>query len=255
MSLNWIATDLDGTLFSRDWEDDDSIPGTWHSPSNESAEQERRPSSWVPLAVHKLYRALAEMATIVPVTARDYASYSRVDIPGLPLSQIAVLSNGALVLNGDGTVDEHWHEIFVERIRETVEEVVEFRKWIVSEGGIDLRSRIVFGAHEVPGFVVAKADGDWWKSKRGVRIMEGCSRFPALSVSLGNNELQALPRGVSKELAVRYLCEVYFEGEPPLLCLGDRTQDVPFMSLGKMIATPSLSSIHTAIPPSPPENL
>ena len=245
--LNWIATDLDGTLFSREWENPGSIPGTWRAPSGRVSDQERIPSSWTPLPIHRLYCALSEIATIVPVTARDYEAYSRVEVSRLELSALAVLANGSLILGRNGEVDENWHEIIMTRINDSRDAIAEFQSWIASEGGPELRSRIVLGGHGQPGFVLAKADVEWWSSDRGIRVRNGCSQFPSLSISLANNELQAIPQGVSKELAVDYLCDAYFEGETPLLCLGDRLEDLPFMARGTMMATPTCSSIHNAV--------
>lgn len=89
---DWIATDLDSTLFHRDWAGEGAVAATWHTGA------ERTPSSWMKAATHRLLESLGKSFALVPVTARDMDSFSRVDVEGLNLHSLAVVANGAVIL-------------------------------------------------------------------------------------------------------------------------------------------------------------
>ncbi len=105
-SHDWVATDLDGTLFSRHWAGEDAVPGTWRKAVGGRCGRE--PSSWVRSETHRLLLALARSVTIVPVTARDEESFSRVNVAGLCLSGPAILANGSIILDPEGAQDQQW---------------------------------------------------------------------------------------------------------------------------------------------------
>lgn len=238
---DWIATDLDGTLFSREWGRGNAIPATWKT--SESAGADPIPSSWVPFATHRIYAAFGKIACIVPVTARDYTSFSRVSIREVPLNGFAVLSNGGIVLDASGNVDEEWHEMIKDRIGQWNNLLRDFCSWLKEVSSGVARTRVVEGAHGLAVYVGAKAPEEWWKSEQGLARLQECDYWKPLEVSLLKNELQAIPPFVGKQIAVEYLRDKHFAGRDPLLCIGDMDQDLPFIRLGHLMAAPRESPL------------
>lgn len=50
---DWVAADLDGTLFSRQWKSEHAVPGTWREMMGSDGSQQREASSWVRPGVHR----------------------------------------------------------------------------------------------------------------------------------------------------------------------------------------------------------
>ena len=234
MMPDWIATDLDSTLFHRSWLGEDSVAATWHP---EVASEGRKPSSWMRYGTHRLLETLAASHTLVPVTARDMDSFSRVDIAGLHLRGPAVVANGAVIIGFDGTPDAIWERRMTELLEPWEEKLNGMCEWLVGKSAGIARPRLVFGPGGLPAYLVAKAEEGWWHSTVGKEILaegnwEGC-RVEVLGI-----ELQVLPPGVGKGEAVTEVCKRFFNGRPPILCMGDMPLDLEFMRLGGLMAMP-----------------
>ena len=98
---DWIATDLDSSLFARAWFADDAVAATWNTNDDAS----RRPSSWMRADTHRLLEVLGRSFAIVPVTARDKGSFSRVEVRDLNLRGPAIIANGAIIFGWNGEPD------------------------------------------------------------------------------------------------------------------------------------------------------
>ena len=61
-------------------------------------------------------------------------------------------------------------------------------------------------------------------------------------------ELQVLPPGMGKRHATLEVQARWFDGRPPLLCIGDMPLDLQFMRLGGLLATPLGSTLDQAWP-------
>lgn len=242
---DWVATDLDGTLFSRHWADENAIPGTWREITSQDGSKQREPSSWVRPETHRLLLALAKTMSIVPVTARDVASFSRVDVPGLRLRAPAILANGAIVLGLDGAPDQRWvarvSEVLVPW-RQNLERLCEI---LIQRSGHIARPRLVAGPAELPAYLVAKAPDGWWVGAEGTALRKviAAQATAECSVVVMGNELQVLPLGLGKAAALRFIQQHYFNGQAPLLCLGDQLPDLEFMRMGGQLATPAGSPL------------
>ena len=241
---NWIATDLDGTLFSRAWAGGDAVPATW---SVEPATGERSPSSWMRPGTHRAMSALRNIATLVPVTARDANSFARVEIPGLPLKGPAVIANGAVILDPEGRPDPVWEAEMTRRLEPWQIWLGEcLGRFFTLSCGI-ARPRLVDGPAGMHAYLVAKAEAAWWESEAG-REFRGAFDCAGCRVSLLGNELQVLPPGVGKLEALTEVMERYFGRCRPLLCFGDMPADLEFMRLGDILATPMHSALEGAWP-------
>lgn len=239
---DWIATDLDGTLFSRRWGVEGAVPATWRvDPEGGYG----IPSSWMPGATHRAMLILQRGATLVPVTARDADSFSRVAVEGLSLAGPAVIANGALILDRNGTPDPRWEAEVTLRLSPWQDWIHEALIRLVDLTNGLARPRLVAGPKGLSAYLVAKALAGWWQSEIGEEIRHTFD-WNGCNVSLLGDELQVLPPGIGKAEA---LCEVkdwFFDGESPLICFGDMTGDLDFMRLGGLLATPRYSVLDEA---------
>lgn len=240
---DWVATDLDGTLFSRHWAGVGAVPGTWREIGDGCSQRE--PSSWVRPETHRLLLALSSAACIVPVTARDEASFSRVAVSGLHLSGPAILANGAIVLDPDGAPDQEWVARVSQVLAPWQQRLERLCEVFIQRSGHAARPRLVAGPAELSAYLVAKAPEGWWDGSEGTTLLTEMAADGAAGccVAVLGNELQILPLGLGKAAAMHFVQQQYFGGQAPLLCLGDQLPDLAFMSLGGLLATPAGSPL------------
>lgn len=240
---DWVATDLDGTLFSRHWASAGAVPGTWREIGDGSSQRE--PSSWVRPETHRLLLALASTACIVPVTARDEASFSRVAVSGLRLSGPAILANGAIVLDPNGAHDQQWGTQLSKVLTPWQQRLERLCEVFIQRSGHAARPRLVAGPAELPAYLVAKAPEGWWNGVEGTTLLAemASEETSGCCVTVLGDELQILPPGLGKAAAALFVQQQYFGGQAPLLCLGDQLPDFAFMSLGGLLATPAGSPL------------
>lgn len=242
----WIATDLDGTLFSRSWGEEDSVPATWRVDPETGS---RVPSSWMRLSTQRFINALQTVAVVVPVTARDAESYARVNLPGIAFAGPAVITNGAIILDGDGQPDPKWESEMIHRLHPWKTWLEESLDRLVAQSSGNARPRLVAGPGGQHAYLVAKADEGWWESKAGSEIIASFN-WADCRVSVQGNELQVLPPCLGKLQALEEVMGRYFAGRRPMLCLGDMIADLEFMRLGEILATPNQSVLEKAWPKS-----
>lgn len=235
-AVDWIATDLDGTLFGRE-QVPDAVPATWKTAAT------REPSSWMPPGRHVLLAALAERFRVVPVTARDLDSFSRVDIPGIPMRSGAVLANGAILLRpGDMVPDPDWDAEMAARLAPWADRLAEVAAILDERGAGVVRARLVASHTPFPAYLVAKAEHDFWTRDAGMVLREAIAHFPGRVAEHGR-ELQVLPPSVSKALGVDAFTRRHAGGRAPLLALGDMPEDAPFMARAAFTAAPAGSRL------------
>lgn len=242
MTGDWIATDLDGTLFSRDWKEDNAVPGTWRV-CNET--KKLQPSSWIRSDTHRLIMALAKSVTIVPVTARDADSFSHVYIEGLNLSSPAIIANGAIILDSDGVTDKDWEKHVIELLMPYQKRMDILLEIIRKKASRTMRPRSVIGPLQLTAYLVVKTSGGWEVGTEGAALISALrySDLAGFKLSVLGKELQLLPEGVGKYPAIKYIQSTYFSGKSPLICLGDMLADIEFMRTGGFLATPLNSQI------------
>lgn len=242
---DWVATDLDGTLFSRHWAGEGAVPGTWREAVG--TDGAREPSSWVRPETHRLLLALTNAATLVPVTARDAESFSRVDVLGLCLSGPAILANGAIILDPDGAPDERWLTHVAQILEPWQKHLDQLCQMFIQRSGHMARPRLVAGLSGLSAYLVAKAPEGWWAGAEGAALLRELAEEVTAEcrVAVLGNELQILPPGLGKVAAAQFVQQHYFDGQAPLMCLGDQKLDLEFMNLGRLIATPSGSVLAT----------
>lgn len=241
---NWIATDLDSTLFNRAWAGADAIAATWNLESDAS----RTASSWMKPATHRLLEVLGRSFALVPVTARDLDSFSRVEIRDLNMRGPAIIANGAFILGWDGEPDVLWQEKMISLLTPWQSIFDGFCAWLIEKSAGHARPRLIPGPVGLPAYLVAKAAAGWWQSPAGQAILTEMD-WLGCRVEILGLELQVLPPGIGKRDATLELQRRYFADQPPLLCLGDMPLDLEFMRLGGLLATPVGSTLDCAWPP------
>lgn len=242
MTGDWIATDLDGTLFSRDWKEDNAVPGTWRL-CNET--KKRLPSSWIRSDTHRLMLALAKSVTIVPVTARDSDSFSHVYIEGLNLSSPAIIANGAIILDSDGVTDREWEKRVIEMLMPYQKRMDILLEAIRKIAPRTVRPRSVIGPLQMTAYLVVKTSDAWAAGTEGADLISALRQtdLAGFKLSVIGKELQLLPEGLGKHPAMKYIQATYFSGTSPLICMGDMLADIDFMRTGVFLATPLNSQI------------
>ena len=240
---DWIATDLDSTLFTRAWQADDAIAATW-SPKDDGT---RSPSSWMKADTHRLLKVLASSFALVPVTARDMESFSRVDVALLAMSGPAVVANGAVIIGWDGLPDRAWEAHITAKLAPWESRLKDFHTWLTRKSGGLARPRLIDGPCGLPAYLVAKAAAGWWRTPEARAILAEMDWLDCRVEVLGL-ELQVLPPGVGKRDATLEVRRRWFAGQPPLLCLGDMPLDLEFMRLGGLLATPAGSTLDLCWP-------
>ena len=239
--IDWIATDLDSTLFNRAWAADDAIAATWNLEEDSS----RTASSWMKSGTHQLLEVLGRSFALVPVTARDLDSFSRVEIRDLNLRGPAIIANGAVILGWNGEPDRFWEEVMIARLTPWKIILDDFCAWLIEKSAGDARPRLIPGPADLPAYLVAKAGPGWWKSPAGQAILAEMD-WLGCRVEILGLELQVLPPGIGKRDATLELQRRFFADRPPLLCIGDMPLDLEFMRLGNFLATPMGSNLEQA---------
>ncbi|MES2922742.1 MAG: hypothetical protein V4819_14405 [Verrucomicrobiota bacterium] len=239
--IDWIATDLDSTLFNRAWAADDAIAATW----NHEEDSSRTASSWMKSGTHRLLEVLGRSFALVPVTARDLDSFSRVEIRDLNLRGPAIIANGAFILGWDGEPDPVWQETMIALLTPWQSILDDFCAWLIEKSAGNARPRLIPGPGGLTAYLVAKAGPGWWNSPDGQAILAAMD-WLGCRVEILGLELQVLPPGIGKRDATLELQRRWFDGRPPLLCIGDMPLDLEFMRLGGFLATPMGSTLEQA---------
>lgn len=230
---NWIAVDLDGTLFSRD-QAPGAIPATWRDHS---------PSSWMPAPRHELFTEMARLFRMVPVTARDQDSFSRVRIEALELRDGAVIANGAILLKPvTMTPDPDWSAEIKSQLADWSEPLAEMRSWMERNAAGSARVRLVGSDTSHPAYLVAKADDGFWSSVRGLELRAGLAPFGCRIAEFGR-ELQVLPPPISKKRGLLAFARRHCADLAPLLAFGDMPEDLGFMGQAEFLAAPLHSTL------------
>jgi hypothetical protein len=233
-----FLVDLDDTLFQTERKIPRGLEK--HAMASEATNGKH---SWYTRHQSDLVEWLFENADVVPVTARSRESFSRCR---LPVGNGAILCNGGLVLEADGSVDAEWDA----RIRKGAEGVRETMDLVLSEGfglGYDVRGWIVSEA-DVPLYACFKSNKD---EEIGclaeiVTTLAGDDRFKdVFSFHRNGNNVGIVPHHVSKKAAVEHLLirRGIAAAHIPVFGMGDSLSDLPFMDLCHFKVIPTGSQI------------
>lgn len=191
-------------------------------------------------ARQSIYNWLRNGALFVPVTARSLDAYSRVSLDFGPSG--AVLSNGAMVLNPDGSEDLDWKAqvtVLCQQAETTLEEAA-----AIAEAGIcDVRIHM----HRNDGVLLGMTIKSNVETEEGVILNLGMAEqlvrklvtARGIKMHRNGNNLAFVPNGISKKAAVQWLLATRDDlANRPLIGAGDSLSDLPFMELCDMIIIP-----------------
>lgn len=181
-----------------------------------------------------LWEALSQSGWVIPVTARNFDAFTRVD---LVFNQSAILNHGAVVIDEHRNIDPEWQQHMAnvlppyqtllyevwEQIEELAKDIPALRPRLIEDFGI-----CWYG-------VIKHADADETVLNQIIPSLQALPAFIKgdLYYHINSNNLAIIPKVVAKANAVKFLMAKYKNKFDNLLTvgIGDSKTDMPFMSL------------------------
>lgn len=234
-----FLTDLDDTLFTSRRK----VTGPVGDPVTTAKNGHH---SYMSAAQEALLDMMRGSGEVIPVTARSSDAFGRVHLDFG--TRRAILSNGAVILNGQGAPDPDWldHTSGIGRAAEG--QMTEMMGTIEEEYGEAVRSWIVkeYGA---PVYLCAKMnveDPEQISDSLAEMLSLLIERFDLSGFQhhVNGNNLSLTPQKISKKAACEHLISQLDDRYGTLLVgAGDSLTDLPFMGLCDIMLTPSASQI------------
>ncbi|MDP3531149.1 MAG: hydrolase [Methylicorpusculum sp.] len=183
----------------------------------------------------RLWQWLSESGQIIPVTARNFDAFSRVD---LPFKNEVVLNHGAVILDKEHKLDLEWHAYMADVLPTYHDELLDL--WEQLEGltgnGSGLRARLIEDFGRTWYGVIKHADADENALQAllcsTIKKHESVASGRLYCHSNGNN-LAVIPEVIGKANAVNFLRSRYAELFESIFTIGigDSITDASFMAL------------------------
>lgn len=190
---------------------------------------------------------LNNTALVVPNTARDTATFARVD---LPFRSYSICSFGGVILRPDGKVEEAWYaaiepqankaQSLLDGVHALVLEIAQKRSFdirarLLSDHGLDLYVNIKHNQHH-PGELLELAE----------EIKPQLP--PSWTVHHNDNNLAFFPDFLGKEKAARWLLKEIIKPRQNAVIIGsgDSFTDMPLMAMADFALMPCGSQVFTA---------
>jgi phosphoserine phosphatase len=186
-------------------------------------------------------------ATVVPVTARTMAAFSRVR---LPFAAGAILNHGATMVDAHGAVDEAWHERTVQVIAPQRSALHAIHARLQAQAAGNSATVQLIAELDCPLYVTARCtDQDLQVTLH--RCAADFMTDLRLSWSLWRHGkyLTILPEGIGKEIAVRHWMSAHESCHGPQLTIGigDALSDLDFMRACHMAMLPRTSELMASL--------
>ncbi len=258
----WVFTDLDDTLFSTLRK----IPASQQRGKTLAA---RSAGSVVTKDSYmtRKHSALVDwldLSRCVPVTARGSEAYSRVTLPFA--GPAAILANGAVMLQRDGTVDESWAAIVSNVLRDLqdpIHQLSDQLQTLAKQRAMNIRTWAVSEPSCGAVYAVAKSNdspqgeglGALLQALQEELLAQDAQALEAWRFHINGNNLSVTPSGVSKAIAVRHLLHRLHSAGPETdetilsVGVGDSASDLEFMRLCDVWLTPTQSQLDQLISP------
>lgn len=183
---------------------------------------------------NRLWESLSRSGMVVPVTARNFDAFSRVN---LDFRHDAVLNHGAVIVDARGRIDVEW-QAHMARVLPPYQDLL-YEVWEVVAGYVvenpGLRPRLIEDFDVCWYGVIKHADADEQVLQE---LVPRLTELPALASGqlychINSNNLAIIPEVVTKAGAVEFLLQRYAGQYENLLTvgIGDSKTDMPFMSL------------------------
>jgi len=181
-------------------------------------------------------------ADLLPVTARSLDAFRRVSIDFG--GHGAVLANGAMILNPDGTEDRIWRDL-VETLCSIAHSDLQAVKHVIKLTAAPVRIHPHMNGRTLLGMTVkSNVETDegvatYLSEVEGIVERLGETRSLNFVTHRNGNNLAFVPNGVSKREAVEYLLATRSDLQNrPTIGAGDSLSDLPFMQLCDMMILP-----------------
>ena len=237
-----LFTDLDDTLFHSYRK----IPPT-ETHQAMAYLSDGRPISYASIQQQTLLQHWQQSATVIPVTARNYDSYGRVDIH---FTHHAIINYGAVILNPDGSIDAHWLEQSQQSAQYSVPQLQTLADQLTALPQAvftDLNIRLI-GDFGITFYLLIKSQsGNLEHLNTAATLLKPLLQNQE-KLHLNSNNLAILPAWLDKAHAVRYVQQHYQQqGHFLTIGMGDSLIDLPFMQCCDFWLTPNQSQIDAAV--------
>ena len=200
------------------------------------------PNSFATAKQQWLWDWLAQGFKIIPVTARDFPAFRRVN---LAFREEAVLNHGAIILDKHGKIDRPWLDNMLKNLPTYHDKLLELWEQITTfcSENKGYKARLVEDFDITWYGVIKHTDG----TEKTLSALLDAIIKPHPSIldgslywHLNGNNLAVLPKIINKESAVQYLLDSFHEQHPELLTFGagDSKTDAPFMTLCDYVLIP-----------------
>mgnify|MGYP004551126555 FL=1 len=219
-------------------------------------DRQGRPRSFMTRRQRALLDWLNAHARLVPVTGRGTEELGRVRIP---FRSWRVATHGAVVLTPDGDTDALWRTRILQIVAPVQQRLKELEGRCADffqARGYDAFARI--NREYGMGIYLVLKHRDSSRLNELHAIVRDL--FPRLdlsfcALSVNDNNISLLPRGVGKAPALRHVLErMRATEETPVIGLGDSLSDIPFLSLCDWWGMPRKSQIADAVARLPRED-
>ena len=233
-----VFADLDDTLFQTRRKMNGAAP---HRQAAVAANGDPAKSSFMSERQAALFDWLSGTTELIPVTARSGDAFARVE---LPFHSWAIISNGAVILEPDGTPHAPWAarmQDLLPPLAGQMQEILDQGRTAARMHGIDIRSWIVM-ENGLATYVVFKLNDISEVSLMGLEALplhaEGWTRH------FNSETLALIPPGSGKAAATDYLHN-HLNGDRarPSMGFGDSVSDLSYMRGTDILMIPSRSQI------------
>lgn len=182
---------------------------------------------------------------VVPVTARSAEAFGRVR---LGFTRGAVCSHGAVILDGDGTVNAEWHAkigVLLSGFQDRLPALCANALEIGEQLDISLRGWVVEEGQQQHYVVIKHNTGVDTDLVRICEELKARGLIEGMHHHINGNNLALLPNGLAKRVAVEHVLNIDLaqNGARPVLGFGDSITDLGFMELCTFWSTPSGSQL------------
>ncbi len=194
-----------------------------------------------------LWQWVSHQSHIIPVTARNFDAFARVD---LPFRAEAILNHGAVILDRNRQLNQVWHDYMTGILPTYADALADLWHVILAYAGHDpaLKPRLIQDFGVTWYGVIKHADAN----EAALDVLRCTVVMPHEAVACGQlychsngNNLAILPKIIGKADAVNFLIEHYRNHFDQFVTigLGDSHTDLPFMSLCDYAIVPQHSQL------------
>lgn len=179
---------------------------------------------------HQAFLTTMRPFEIIPVTARNFDSFSRVQ---LPFNSFKIINFGAMILDQNNKLVNDWHQIIVPKVEQSKAELVNFFSYLESKTGIDQVSVRLINDYDLTLYLLIKSI-----NHHALEILDELADDlaqyidpKAFRIQRNGNNLTVVPIWLNKSYAVRYLKDMLQKQHTKILTIGmgDSHSDLAFM--------------------------